>query len=169
MVAAVSEDFFITDRSGDVTSWTSKEDKEFFTEIKAKHRLYVMGSRTHDAIPKPLVGDATRVVLTTRAGEYQDERLDNVIFENLSADEFVRKYEKNYTSCLLLGGSKVYTDFLKAGVVDELFLTIEPVLLKNGTPLLEKGLDLFSFGLSEVSANKLNSSGTVLTRYVVKK
>ena len=168
MVAAVSKDGYIADENGDVTKWTSPEDKTFFQKIKSEHPLYVMGSKTYDAIPKPLVGESTRVVLTSRKEQYKNEATEKVVFEHTSPHEFIKKFSKNFDSCLLLGGAKLYTDFLEAKLVDEVFLTVEPVNLGAGTSLLENGINFYAYPFTLESDDSINAIGTTLKHYTSK-
>jgi dihydrofolate reductase len=169
LVAAVSKDGFIADSNNTVSSWTSKEDKDFFTKMKEKHSLYVMGSKTYDLLPKPPTGKAKRVVLTSRKKAYKAEVSKNVIFENLTPEGFVEKYENLHDSCLLLGGSKVYFQFLESNLVDEIYLTIEPVILKSGTPLLFNNRKISAYYQPfKHSIQQLNTKGTFLERFILK-
>jgi dihydrofolate reductase len=172
MVAAVSQDDYITKgTNSDVTNWTSAEDKEFFAKIKSKHRIFVMGSKTYDSgavIAKP---EILKIVLTKNPNKYAHKEIAGQLeFKNLSAQEFKEKYDSSYKTCLLLGGGITYTEFLKADLVDEIYLTVEPVQHKSGTPLLTKGRALHDFtdGI-EAKITVLNNLNTVLKHYVLKK
>ena len=66
---------------------------------------------------------------------------------------------------LLVGGSKIYSSFMKEGLVDELYLTIEPVVFGNGKNLFSD--ESFETKLELVSSKKLNKKGTILLKYRV--
>jgi dihydrofolate reductase len=172
MVVAISLDGFITsDSSPGVYSWTSAEDKQFFTEIKSKHRLFIMGRLTYESASiKPEPG-ILRIVMTKNPDMYRDkEVVDQLEFTDMSVTEIVQKYQKLYDSCLVLGGSEIYEEFINNNLVDEIYLTVEPIVHKSGTPMLKSGKKI-----SDVTQDvipdlvTLNSVGTILEHYVLKK
>jgi dihydrofolate reductase len=172
MVAAVSQDGYITKGTDpDVSKWTSTEDKEFFAKIKSKHRFFVMGSKTYDSgavIAKP---GTLKIILTKNPKKYASQQIDGQLeFENLSAQELNKIYGSKYKTCLLLGGGITYTEFLEANLVDEIYLTVEPLEFKSGTPLLANTNTLSDFtdGI-EPEITVLNNSNTVLKHYILKK
>jgi riboflavin biosynthesis pyrimidine reductase len=65
--------------------------------------------------------------------------------------------------CALLGGSQIHSLFLTEHLVDELWLTIEPVLFGGGTPLLAQATDT---RLRFFSEQKL-AADTLLLKYEV--
>jgi dihydrofolate reductase len=62
----------------------------------------------------------------------------------------------------LMGGGELARDFLKADLVDELYLGIVPVLLGSGIPLFPSGFPQREFELLE---NKTYSKGLVSLHY----
>jgi dihydrofolate reductase len=63
---------------------------------------------------------------------------------------------------VLLGGAAVVNSFVRAGVVDEYFLLVNPILFGGGTPLFEKGLPRTRLKLAEA---RPFDSGSVLLTY----
>jgi dihydrofolate reductase len=61
-----------------------------------------------------------------------------------------------------MGGGELARDFLKADLVDELYLGIVPVLLGEGIPLFPSGFPQRNFSLVE---NKTYSKGMIALRY----
>jgi len=170
MVAAISQDGYLT--KGDDPNpahWTSQEDKQHLSSLINKYELQVFGSKTYEAYkPSPQKG-ILRVVLTHSPDKYSDARVNGQLqFEKLSPQEFVEKYEQYYGSCLLLGGGSVYRQFLDAGVVNEIYLTIEPVEHKSGKSFLKPGETLSDLSLPEPETTDLNDSGTELRHYTLK-
>lgn len=169
LVAAMSQDGYIADMNGSVKAWTSVEDQAFFEDIMSKHSLMVMGSRTFDASPKKPIEGARRVVLTRQPEKYASLTVSGQLeFRTMSPTEFVSEHN-DYETCLLLGGGLVYEAFLDAGFVDEIYLTREPVKLKAGTPLLAQTKTLATYKLPEPTITPLNSRGTLLYHYNIKK
>jgi dihydrofolate reductase len=62
----------------------------------------------------------------------------------------------------LMGGGELARDFLKADLVDELYLGIVPVLLGEGLPLFPSGFPQRNFALVE---NKTFSRGLIALKY----
>ena len=167
MVAVVSNDGFIT-RGNDPnpSSWSSKEDQQYYDKLKSKHKLHVMGSSTFEACKDYLDKNVKTVVLTSDPDRYVDSKEDYVEFRNLNAKEFVEEYKNLYESCLVLGGSRIYNDFLANSFVDEAIITTEPINLKSGIKFLNDNKTLEDFGLKEQSVIKLNRSVTILSTYI---
>ena len=62
----------------------------------------------------------------------------------------------------LMGGGELARDFLKADLVDELYLGIVPVLIGEGLPLFPSGFPQRDFALLE---NKTFSGGLISLKY----
>lgn len=170
IVAAVSRDGLITKGdAGDVVSWTSDEDKKFFLDIRSKHTLFVLGSKNYEAVrPKPEPG-TLRVVLTSNPDEYAADAVDGcLVFKDLTPLQFVEKYSSKYDTCLNLGGSKIYRAFLDAGLVDEAYVTEEPVDNISGIEFLDNGKSIEDYAKNPPETTALNSKGTQLKHYVLK-
>jgi dihydrofolate reductase len=89
--------------------------------------------------------------------------LDGVAFVNQSPAAFVRQLRKKPGKDIwLMGGGELARDFLKADLVDELYLGIVPVLLGEGIPLFPSGFPQRNFELVE---NKTYSKGLIALKY----
>jgi len=81
--------------------------------------------------------------------------------------KLVEKHQDNYRSCLILGGSYVYTTFLEAGLIDEMYITVEPKDNITGIPFIGGGRKLGEIvELPKPEITKLNDTGTILKHYV---
>jgi dihydrofolate reductase len=67
----------------------------------------------------------------------------------------------------LLGGPDVNAQFFNYDLVDEIFLTVEPLLLDGGLNLVGELEESVSLALNEVSL--LGNGSSVLFHYVVEK
>jgi dihydrofolate reductase len=168
LVVAVSSDWFIADmQNSDVSKWTSPEDKQFFRKKLNEFKLYVFGKNTYDAVNPEPSAKVLRVILTHKTEKYQNrEVVGQIEFNNLTPKQFIRKYEKLYDSCLILGGSVVYKDFIVAGLVNEIFLTIEPIYLKAGIAFPKTIDQLENLGYVIQSDKLLNQGGTRLINFI---
>lgn len=151
IIAAVSTDGFIAkDPSLPSTTWTSLADKKHFSEITKRAGVIVMGSKTFATIGKALPGRRTIV--------YSNNPINSpgVEVTILPPTELVAKLEKEGVKELAVcGGATIYSMFIKAGVVDSLYLTIEPIVFGSGIPLFkdsaEKKLELVNFDKKDQS------------------
>lgn len=88
---------------------------------------------------------------------------DQVTFVNQPLEEFVARLRKQKGKDIwLMGGGELALGFLKADLVDELYLGIVPVLLGEGRPLFPSGFPQRNFTLLE---NKTYSKGLIALKY----
>ena len=154
-----------------INLWTSKEDAKFFSSLRDKHDLIIMGRRTYDAVrseikPKP---DKLRIVLTKTPARYSNETVKGGIeFTNEHPIKLLRRLvSKGFKNCLVVGGSEIARLFLQSSLVDELYLTIEPRIFGKGKSMFTEGE--FEAYLKLISFKKLNSRGTLNLKYKVQK
>ena len=160
LIAAMSADGFIAQTSDQLADWTSKEDKQLFVKLTKEAGVMVMGSRTFATIGRALPGRRT-IVYTSRPEEIIIEGVETT---GEPPTQLVERLEKEGIQALAIcGGATIYDLFLRAGVVDELYLTIEPLLFGRGVPLLREAFDA---KLSLLETEKLNGD-TVLLHYKV--
>lgn len=154
-----------------IYSWTSKEDARLFSSFINKYRAIVMGGKTYEAVRHriKLQSGKIRIVLTRNLGKYKEETVPGKLeFSSESPNELATRLENSgYKEMLLVGGGVINGLFLKSGLVDELYLTIEPRLFGNGKPLVEGSkLDI---KLKLESIRRLNTQGTLHLHYKVQK
>jgi dihydrofolate reductase len=88
---------------------------------------------------------------------------DGVVFTNKSPAVLVSQIRKlKGKDIWLMGGGEVARDFLKADLVDELYLGVVPVLLGEGIPLFPASFPQRDFELIE---NKTYSKGLISLKY----
>lgn len=159
IIAAISADGFIAKDSSHAAFWTSKEDKQRFVELTKRAGVVVMGSSTFRTLPRPLK-ERTNIVYTrkqeTIEGAETTQDAPAVIMEKLE--------QRGFKEVAICGGSQIYTLFIKAGVVDTLYLTMEPILFGKGISLF---IEDMSKHLTLVSAS-MTEGGSVLMEYKVK-
>lgn len=165
LIAALSADGRIAQSENqNSTDWTSKEDLAFFVRKTKEIGTVVIGRRTFDTIGKPLKG--RRMIVMTRKprqSTFRDED-GSVEYTNASPAELVAKLEKEGVKELAVcGGSQIYSSFLQAGLVNDLYLSVEPVLFGSGVAFGE-GYDRINMTLADVERL---SAQTVLLHYRV--
>lgn len=164
LIAAVSADGKIAQRSGQSSlDWTSKEDTQFFVSKTKEIGTVVMGNTTWLTFGKPLKGRRL-VVLTRDIGGVPAPRIEGVEFVNEPVTDLVARLEREgVTALAVCGGANVYAQFLQAGLVNELYLTVEPVLFGDGVPLAA-GIDRINMELVE---STMLGAASVLLHYRV--
>ena len=71
--------------------------------------------------------------------------------------------KQGYRKVCVLGGAQTYSYFLEKNLVDEIFLTIEPIVFGSGLPMFDTKQELTDFEL--VDSKKLNEKGSLLLHY----
>ena len=160
-IAVQSIDGFIARNSKEFISWSSKEDKQFFAKVTKESGVVVMGRGTFELFPKPLK-DRLNVVLTSDPSKY--ESIPGLVeYTNDDLETLVKKLgDRGFSTICITGGSRTYTEFLKMKLLDEVYLTIEPVFLGRGISLFTESVDGVKAALMET---KLLNSQSVLLQY----
>ena len=148
------------------TFWRSVEDGLVLKQLISQHQVLVMGRGTYDVVrPKPNTHHLL-VVLTSKPEAYADQALPGSLeFVSLDPRQLINLLEtRGYQTVLLLGGSSNVA-FITSGVVDELYLTIEPSLFGDGLPLAQSLPAAVPLKLRK--SKQLNRQGTLLLHYEV--
>ena len=171
LIAAQSLDGFITKHDEPGTAFTSPEDKAYFRGVLGRFDAGIIGGGTYrvsrDFIRANLPGRLLRVVLTRSPGRYAADVVPGKLeFSDAAPAALAAELRgRGCRHCAVLGGSHVHSLFLEAGLVDEVWLTIEPALFGGGTPLLARRADV---PLNLQSVDKLGLH-TLLMKYAVRR
>lgn len=165
LYAAISVDGKLAEAAGQVsTDWTSEADYTWFVAETKKCGVMVMGRKTFATINRPLKGRLLYVM--TRSPEACAPLGESVVFTSMTPAEIVADAKsRGYERLALAGGSEIHTLFFEAGLVDELFLTVEPVLFGHGVSLTGEQLRV---NLELLGSERLGDQA-VLLHYNVKK
>jgi len=88
---------------------------------------------------------------------------DGIIFTNQSPAALIEQIRKRPGKNIwMMGGGELAREFLKADLIDELYLGVVPVLLGGGLPLFPSGFPQRDFALLE---NKTFSKGLIAVMY----
>ncbi len=116
----------------------------------------IMGRKTFETIGRSLK-DRLIVVMTRGKG---GEAVEGVEYTNKAPKEILQDLEsRGFEQAAICGGAEIYSLFLREGLVDELFLTIEPVLFGSGIPLAA-GFDRIN--MEFIDSTKLNEQAILL-------
>lgn len=156
LIAALSADGFIARDAEHYAGWSSKEDKAFFVRRTKEAGIMIMGSRTFDTIGRPLPGRRT-ILMTSRPRDYIDSGAEPT---DESPVKLIERLEREgVQQVAVCGGAQVYGQFMAEGLVDELYLTIEPVCFGIGMSLFNSSLDCH---LELISDEALNQNSRLL-------
>ncbi len=158
IIAAVTADGFIAQDAEHLADWTSAEDKKVFVELTKKAGVMIMGHTTFKTIGRALPGRRT-VVMTRQQLQLPDLEATTEEPGALIA----RLHSDGFKDIAICGGQQIYTLFMKAGLVDRLYLTLEPKLFGAGMTLFNDALDCT---LQLANSRQLNRD-TLLLEYEV--
>ena len=153
----------------DFYKWTSKEDEDYFFDLLKKNKVVLMGSNSFNAVKEKIKPDPDRlrIILTSQPEKYNNFKVAGEIeFWSNTPIQTVKKLERlGYKKIILTGGGAVNSSFLKDGLVDEVWITIEPKLFGSGKPVT--GPNNFDIDLKLKELVQLNKKGTLLLKYLV--
>jgi len=165
LIAAQTIDGFIgrakNDRSFD---WTSPEDKQFYVSKIKEADVIVMGRRTFESVQK-FPRDSRWLIYTSNPSEFKNPKPEVIKAEGTNEDPnklIDRLKKEGCQKIAICGGSSIYTIFIKAGLIDRLYLTIEPVVFGQGVSLFNDQLADNKLKLVEVERL---SDQTVMMEY----
>ncbi|MFW5719913.1 MAG: dihydrofolate reductase family protein [Candidatus Dojkabacteria bacterium] len=140
--------------------WNSREDQDHFLQSTREIGVLIMGNRTYKSM-----GGKVRSGLEYYVFSHSEEQnSSNLNYVKGDSKEVLVSLEKNgVTRVALIGGNEVYTQFLQAGLVDTMFVTIEPVVFGSGIPFIS-GLNM-PIRWELVTSSLLNATGTLLLEY----
>jgi len=167
LMMAMTLDGIIAKNSQQNADWTTKADKKAFIEETKKHGVIIMGDTTFDAIGKPLPG-RLNLILSLEPQKYQDKVIpDQLEFVKDSPQNIIKSLQKRgFKSAVLGGGAKTNASFLKAGLVNEILITVEPKIFGRGLNFTEgEELDL---DLELIESKEIGDNAVQLRYKVIK-
>ncbi len=149
----------------DSFEWNSKEDRQQFLKRIKKIGAVLMGGNTYQTIQQQPYEGVDFYVLTRNSSRFKSHpRVEflqddvNRVCENL--------WKIGVKQLALLGGPETNSQFFDKGLIDEIYLTIEPLLLPKGTHLIAS--PKFPTDLCLKSVTPLANSSTLLLYYRLK-
>lgn len=163
LIAAISADGFISPTQEEIsTSWTGKSDKKRFVELTKDAGVVVMGSKTYETIGKPLKDRLNLIYSRTKTFEEVESVSESPV-------ELIDRVEKlGYTKIAICGGAEIYSMFLNANIVDEIYLTIEPILFGSGIKFLSS-IDSKHVSRMTILNSEINEDGSIFVHYKINK
>ncbi len=166
LLAAITADGCIGSTSSHRSfDWTSEEDKHFYVRKIKEAGTVVMGATTFKTFTRYPRG-LHYVIYTSHPETFVNPKPEVITTEATHAtpQELLKKLEaEGRNTVAVCGGASIYSVFMKAGVVNKLYLSVEPVLFGKGIHLFQEELDI-KLHLADVQ--KLNTQ-TLLLEYEV--
>ena len=162
MYAAISIDGFIATEKGD-SDWVSEVDAELFENKIKEVGCLVIGKTTFEQYRGDLypVKGVTNIVLT-----HNNEVKDKDAFFINSPEKIIElAKKKGHTQMLLAGGSQLYTSFFEKRLINEIILSVHPIVLGKGIKLLQNNISMKDLTLNSV---KQLDDGLVQLNYTAK-
>ena len=136
------------------TGFASAKDHAFFRAALQTFDSSIAGRLTYEAgrasILKQREGPRLQMVLTTTPERFEaDALVEHLEFRNAGTAAVLRELSSRGRSrCALLGGARLYTEACAQALLDELWITIEPVAFGEGARMFEDRVH-FRFELRE--------------------
>lgn len=127
---AVSIDGYVA-RTGGQTDWVSPFDLALFEKRCAEKRCVIMGRTTFEEVDT--MDGVHMIVLTHEPAAHQAR--DGVTFVATPHDALAVARSLGHDDVLLAGGGTTNGALLKDGLINELFLSVHPVVLGAGVRL----------------------------------
>jgi dihydrofolate reductase len=137
LMASISADGFIAQSKNQSSlKWTSKEDTQFFVKKTKEVGTLIMGSTTFATIGRPL--PERQIIVLTRSKTYDEFDPSQVRATGKPIRELLGElFRDGVGEVVIAGGTSVYTQFMQEDLVDEIYLTIEPVVFGSGLKLFD--------------------------------
>jgi dihydrofolate reductase len=150
-----------------IRSWSSAADQAYFDAIWSNFRVIIMGRRTYSPVPVKPDSKHLYIVLTRQRENFVNSEIPGQLeFTSDSPSVLMERIKKTgEENILIVGGAQIATSFLKAQLIDEVWLTIEPRIFGTGGSFVnEEQLDI---RLNLLGITRANEEGTLLTKYKV--
>lgn len=153
----------------DGTDWVTAQTIADFRKLNLECGVVVMGKRTYQMFgndfPQP---DCLNMVMT-QDPELLEKQMDGALFTDQDTKGITKiAEEKGFTQLFVVGGTQTDTAFLKADLLDEIWINIHPILIGHGKYLFEEIPEIQIIDLELYESTPFDG-GQVLLKYRVKK
>jgi len=163
---AASLDGFITDASGGY-DWIPNDPTVDFAAIFARVDTVLLGRRSYEAVQAgggPSWPRGTRVYVFSRTMQPSEHPEVRIVATDAAATVAALRAEPGDGEIWLFGGSHLFASLLAAGQVDQVEVTVVPILLGRGTPLVSPSIAPATLTLTDT---RRYPSGMVTLSYTV--
>ncbi len=163
---AVSIDGFVA-KSNDDTSWVSNTDWDNFRSFIKEAGIIVMGGKTYQVSGDDFPYENALNIVMTSNKTLLSKQQEGVLFTDKKPAEVIKlASEKGFNKLLIIGGGRLNASFLEAGLIDEIILSVHPLVLGQGIKLFdgrETDIKLNPFSVKQLD------EGLIQVRYKVVK
>jgi len=161
----ISIDGYICKKDGSVDYTLGGTWNSYF-EFCKKNRNLIIGKNTYNIMPPDeFINECLYVVMTKFAPK--QPKIKNIIFTDKSPIEVIKLLcDKGYKNICVGGGGMINSSFLNDGIIDEIILDIQPVILGEGIKIFPNTKIQNNLKLIET---KQLSEQEIQLRYRVKK
>jgi dihydrofolate reductase len=172
IIVAMTADGYIGRTSDHLaTAWTNMEDKYLFTHYVKEAGNMVMGLNTFKTTAEKFPGVFNKSMPGRRLLVYTPDPEEVTKYANVEAvseppEKLVKRLEKEGIKHLAVcGGTTIYTMFMQAGLVQDIYVDMQATLFGAGMPFLNASVD------TEIELKDIKRLGdnNVLLHYIVKK
>jgi dihydrofolate reductase len=162
-IVAATIDGKIATSSAHFSNWTSPEDKTFMHNLLDKSDIIVIGNNTYKTAVQPL--SKRNCMVFTRSVKTMEQKSDELLLCNPELID-VPAVLQRYPNVAVLGGTQTYTYFLENNLLNEIYLTIEPLIFGKGLAIFESLKTNYSTW-KLIGIKALNNKGTILLHYKI--
>ncbi|HMB26004.1 MAG TPA: dihydrofolate reductase family protein [Patescibacteria group bacterium] len=165
MMVMTADGFIAKSSKQNSTDWSSEADKKIFIEQTKKAGAIIMGLSTYKTIGRPLPGRLNLIM--THHPKKEKTIPGQLEYTKLQPTEILKYLRKQgFDQVILGGGTSINSLFLQENLIDEIRLTVEPLIFGGGLTLF-KNLDL-NKKLELLEINKLDKNVINLRYKVIK-
>lgn len=118
--------------------WTGSADKKLFAKLSKQAGVVIMGSRTFDTIGIPLPNRKNIILTRNKSRRSQWE---NLVYTDAPPERILSGLEKEgYIRAILAGGTVINSLFAATGLIDEVIVTISPLIFGRGLSLFTENI-----------------------------
>ena len=162
---ATSIDGLIT-RGDNDSDWVSKTDwDQFYSYIQANDAV-IMGRKTMEQFGEDFPIEGPINIVLSRNNDLHKETDSLVILSANPQDIIELARKRSLNNLLLIGGSETNKQFIKAGLVDEIVLSVHPLVIGSGLHLF--GNEPLDVNLELKSTKSINNELVQIVYKVIK-
>lgn len=165
LIMTVTADGFISRDAGEDSGWVESYDKLFFDKATRSIGTVIIGSNAYKLLPEPFEGRRT-IVMSSHPNPERSIPGQLEFYGGTPAELLQNLEDEGLEEVAVIGGSQVNSSFLQEGLIDEIYLTVAPMLFGRGLSFAaEYDLDI---ELRLVDVEKLSDTVVLLHYEVVK-
>ena len=137
LYVATSLDGFIATKNGSVdwlTSFNNTGEDYGYKKFLDSVKTVILGNTTYKEFKAPYENKKCFVFSRKNTGKE-----NNITYVNSTVKKFLEKLNDEEGNIWLVGGAEIIREFLTNNMIDEIIITIMPIVLGEGIPLFLKG------------------------------